>query len=121
MRPFLGTTILTMAAALALAAHAAQPPSFDKLSDADRKVFAARFQKDIWPLLHRSGKDGCIGCHQTKIVSALKFSGDIEKDFRMLLRDGFFLKGDDGSLLSRIEAKEPKRKMPPGIRPPWTD
>ena len=41
----------------------AGPPNFDKLGGGDRKVFADRFEKEIWPLLSRNGKDGCLGCH----------------------------------------------------------
>ena len=97
---------------------AAQPPSFDKLVEADRKVLGERFQREIWPLLVRGGKDGCVGCHTGK--TALRFAGDADKNFRMLLREGFFLKDDDGSLLSRINDTNKKRVMPPGNRPHWT-
>src|SRR4051794_39027265 len=80
----------------------AQGRNFDKLADADRKVLGERFKADVWPLLVRGGKDGCVGCHSGgKLVSALRFSGDPDKDFRMLLREGFFLKDDGGSLLGR--------------------
>src|SRR5262245_60746735 len=87
---------------------------FDKLSAEDRKVLAERFERDIWPLMTRGGKDGCVGCHRTgKIVSALRMSGNVDKDFAMMLRDGFFLYGDAGSLLARVTEKDPKRMMPP--------
>ena len=80
--------------------------NFDKLNDADRKVFAERFEREVWPLLVRGGKDGCVGCHRGgKIVSALRFSGNVDKDFLMLLKDGFFLHPDDGSLLARLTDK----------------
>jgi len=61
----------------------AAPPqeNFDRLSDEDRKVFSQRFEKEIWPLFTRGGKDGCVGCHNAKIVSSLKFIGDPKKDF----------------------------------------
>ena len=104
--------------------------SFDKLTDEDRKVFAERFEREVWPLLVRGGKDGCVGCHRGgKIVSALRFSGNVDKDFRMLLREGFFLHPDDGSLLGRLIDKEPKRRMPVKQGPgnnyapadPWPD
>ncbi len=54
-------------------------------------------------------------------MSALRFSGDPDKDFRMLVREGFFLKEDSGSLLERIRDTNKKRRMPPGKLPPWTD
>ena len=100
---------------------AAQPANFDRLAEPDRKVFGERFKKEVWPLLARGGKDGCVGCHNGKVVSALKFAGDPDKDFRMLLRDGFFLKDDPGSLLSRIEDTNLKRRMPPKDLPTWTE
>ncbi len=100
----------------------AQDRNFDKLTDADRKILGERFKQQVWPLLVRGGKDGCVGCHSTgKIVSALRFSGNPDKDFRMLLRDGFFLKDDAGSLLGRIEDTNKKRRMPPDKLPRWTD
>ena len=100
---------------------AGQKPNFDKLNDTDRKVLGEQFKKEVWPLLTREGKDGCVGCHNGKVVSALKFSGDADKDFRMLLKDGFFVKDDPGSLLSRIEDRNKKRMMPPPDKGrPWT-
>jgi hypothetical protein len=116
----------TLAVSLFLALRSSAPAqgrNFDKLADADRKVLAERFKQEVWPLLMRGGKDSCVGCHSTgKIVSALRFSGDPDKDFRVLLREGFFLKDDMGSLLGRIEDTNKKRRMPPPDRlPPWTD
>ncbi len=99
---------------------AGKAPSFDKLDEADRKVLAERFKREVWPILVRGGKDGCVGCHAGKGGGALHFSGDADKDFRMLLRDGFFLKDDPGSLLSRIEDTNKKRRMPPDNRPAWS-
>lgn len=96
-------------------------PNFDHLTDADRKVFQERFVKELWPLLERGGKNGCVGCHNGKINSTLKYTSNAEKDFRMLVKDGFFIPDDTGSMLSRIEAKNPKKKMPPpGKGDAWT-
>ena len=96
--------------------------NFDSLSDADRKVMQERFTKEIWPLLHRGEKTGCVGCHNGKIVSSLKMSGNAEKDFRMMLKDGFFIPKDAGSALTRILSKDRKQRMPPpGKGDPWTE
>jgi hypothetical protein len=115
-------TLLPMLAIGLRGVYAGQKRSFDKLSDADRKLLGDRFKQEVWPLLERGGKDGCVGCHSGKIVSALKFSGDPDKDFRVLLRDGFFLKDDQGSLLERIEDRNLKRRMPPPKNgSAWTD
>jgi hypothetical protein len=100
----------------------AQVGNFDRLADADRQVLGERFKQEVWPLLTRGGKDGCVGCHSTpKGGAALRFSGDPDKEFRMLLRQGFFLKDDLGSLLGRIEDTNRRRRMPPGQQPAWTD
>src|SRR5262249_59548592 len=108
-----GFCLLCCVACLRLGLVAAQAPKFDNLSDADRKVFAERFERDIWPLMMRNGKNGCVGCHSTgRIVSALRLTGDAQKDFRMLLKDGYFLYQDDGSLLARVTEKDEERRMP---------
>jgi hypothetical protein len=104
-----------------LAAGIGQVPSFDKLSAGDRAVFQKRFAQEVWPLLERGGKDGCVGCHTGKGGGALHFRGDAAKDFAMMLREGFFLVNDDGSLLARITDANKKRRMPPGKRPAWSE
>jgi hypothetical protein len=102
--------------------RAGQAGKFDKLSDNDRKILGARFEKEIWPLLIREGKEGCVGCHTRKEGgAALRMTGDAAKDFRLLVGQGFMLKGDAGSMLERILDKDPKRHMPPGNRPSWTE
>lgn len=78
-----------------------------------------RFLKEIWPLLHRGGKDGCVGCHDKGNMSTLHFSGKPEADFAMLVKLDFFLLDDPGSLLNRVAAKG-RRRMPPGPRPSWS-
>jgi hypothetical protein len=95
--------------------------NFDFLKDEDRKVLQERFVKDIYPMMLKDGKNGCVGCHSGKIVSSLKMSGDAEKDFRMLVKDGFFIPNDAGSVLTRVQSKDRKRRMPPpGKGDPWT-
>jgi hypothetical protein len=95
--------------------------NFDHLTDADRNVFQERFTKEIWPLMERNGKNGCVGCHNGKIVSSLKMTGKAEKDFRMLVKDGFFIPDDSGSVLTRATSNVLKKKMPPpGKGDPWT-
>ena len=101
---------------------AAVQPNFDNLADEDRKIFTQRFEKEIWPLLVRGGKDGCVGCHNnSKTVSALKFAGDPKKDFPKLLREGFFLYKDSGSILDRVVTKDQKRRMPRKEKDRWPD
>lgn len=111
-----GAGILMLLGPLATGEQAGR---FDKLVEADRKVFGERFEKEIWPLLQRGGKDGCVGCHSSTKQGSLRLTGDAAKDFRRMLGDGFFLKGDAGSLLERIRDQDPKRRMPPGNRPAW--
>lgn len=92
---------------------------FDKLSESDRQAFSKRFEKEIWPLMTRHGKDGCVGCHDKKNISTLHFQNDADKDFRKMLKDGFFLPNDQGSILFLVSTKT-KSRMPPGNRPRWT-
>lgn len=94
--------------------------SFDKLSDAEREVYAKRFKAELWPLLSRNGKDGCVGCHGAKHQSSLHFTGQPDSDFRMLLKEGFFLYKDPGSMLEHVASKDDRSRMPPGDRPRWT-
>jgi hypothetical protein len=109
---------LSLTGAGALRILLAGPPQFDRLTDEDRRAFGERFEKEIWPLLTRNGKDGCVGCHTSKIVTALRYTGDPKKDYLMLLKEGFFLHGDDGSLAARVQDKDPDRRMPKG-KTPW--
>lgn len=117
---FASLAILALAGGLLVRLSANELGSFDKLNDADRKLFQQRFDKEIWPLLQAGGKNGCVGCHHPKIGNTLKFSGKSDADFRMLLRDGFFLKDDSGSMLHRIESKR-KDRMPPLKLPAWSE
>lgn len=97
-------------AAVLLAAGQAQ--NFDRLAPADHKAFAERFEKEVWPLMTRGGKDGCVSCHAGKGSGSLKLSGAAAKDFARLLKEGFFIPGDAGSLLERITDPSAERRMP---------
>src|SRR5690242_18507518 len=91
VRVVLGLVIVSGAALCwpAGRAQSDQGVNFDKLSAEDRKVLQERFAQDIWPLMQRGGKDGCVGCHATpKGGQALRLSGKVEKDFPRLLKDG---------------------------------
>jgi hypothetical protein len=121
MNPRRFLPLLLLLAASVSALGAAQAPSFDRLSEEDRKALGERFKREVWPLLEQGGKNGCVGCHRDgKIVSALRMSGDADRDFRMLLRDGFLLKDDAGSLLARVLDPDRRRRMPPPSKgPAW--
>ena len=119
-RWILAAMLLFVGSSLA-AALAEGVANFDFLKDEDRKVLQERFVKDIYPMMLKDGKNGCVGCHSGKIVSSLKMTGDAEKDCRMLVKDGFFIPNDAGSVLTRIQSKDRKRRMPPpGKGDPWT-
>ena len=125
MKPaILLTATLLLASASLTATLAGGGANFDHLSDADRAVFQKRFVKEIWPLMERGGKNSCVGCHSGKagpIVSALKMTGNAEKDFRMLVKEGFFIPDDPGSAHTRIISRNKKQMMPPpGKGDPWT-
>jgi hypothetical protein len=114
--------LLAYAACSLAVAFGGGGPNFDHLQDADRKAMQERFAKDVWPLLERNGKEGCVGCHQlAKTGGHMKMTGSIDKDFRMLVKDGFFIPGDSGSMLAHITSKDRKKRMPPpGKGDPWT-
>jgi hypothetical protein len=109
-------------------ANAQQGLNFDRLSNEDRQALQKRFEKELWPLLTRHERDGCVGCHAgAKIVSALRMTGNVNKDFPMLVKQGFFIPDDAGSLLGRMLDKDPMRIMPPPAKDPkfkrahWTE
>jgi hypothetical protein len=98
----------------------AQSPSFDRVPEADKPALRKRFETEVWPLLVRGGKDGCVGCHTSK-GGSLRLRGTADRDFDMMLKDGFFLPDDAGSLLGRVADTDKKRRMPPGERAAWTE
>ena len=52
----------------------------------------------------------------------MKMTGDLAKDFRMLVKDGFFIPHDSGSIVSHVTSKDRKKRMPPpGKGDPWTE
>ena len=119
-RWMLAAMLLFVGSGLA-AALAGGGANFDHLTDGDRNVLQERFVKEIWPLLERNGKNGCVGCHNGKIMSSLKMTGKADKDFRMLVKDGFFLPDDTGSVLTRVTSSNRKKVMPPaGKGDRWT-
>jgi len=122
---YLPSTLLICFSISVAAVFAGGGGNFDHLTDSDRTAFQERFVKEIWPLLVREDpkkkKQSCVGCHNGKIVSALKYSGKAEKDFRMLVKEGFILPDDSGSLHTRVISKNKKQVMPPpGKGDPWT-
>jgi hypothetical protein len=87
-----------------------QNGSFDKLDDADRAALRTRFEKDVWPLMSRGGKGG-----------DLRLRGMPGRDFDHMLKEGFFIPNDAGSILGRVVDKDKKRQMPPPPRAAWTE
>lgn len=115
-RMWIAVAVLAMAG---LSATRGGGGSFDKLGDADRLAFQQRFEREVWPLLLRDAKEGCVGCHVANHRSTLKFVGKASDDYRKLLADGFFLHNDSANLVAVIETKDRKKRMPPGQRPAW--
>lgn len=100
---------------------AAPRSRFDRLSDEDRAAFSKRFEKEVWPLLSRNDNDGCVGCHNSRQNrGGLKFTGKPDADFQTLLKKGFLLPKDPGSVLYTVSSKDSRRRMPPGEREAWT-
>ena len=76
--------------------------------------FETAFEREIYPLLLRDGQESCVGCHDSSTNSDLEFIGDPLDDFRMLLSGGYFDVPSPDSLIGRLEASNPKRRMPKG-------
>lgn len=113
--------VLVVCFAIGTGSHVpAAQKSFDRLSEKDRAAFAKRFAKEIWPLMKRNGKDGCVGCHRPDHSSSLRLTGEPDADFRMMLREGFFLINDLGGMLHHVSTRDKRLRMPPGDRPPWS-
>src|SRR5262245_41985755 len=90
------------------------------INEEQMKQWTARFEKEIWPLLSRNGKDGCVGCHTPRHRSTLRMSGSAAQDFENLLFGGYFLPDDPGAFLHVVSTPNPKAHMPPGRRAAWT-
>ncbi|MDA7510999.1 hypothetical protein N8612_04910 [Verrucomicrobia bacterium] len=79
------------------------------------------FTEEIYPLLQRGGQESCLACHDPSTSSDLEFIGDVRDDFQMLLGGGYFDGSGPDSLLGRLEAANPKRRMPKGDEAPkWS-
>ena len=121
IRLILASMLTFGGAAIAFALGAG--PNFDSLKDDDRKAMQERFAKELWPLMQRGEKNGCIGCHALpKTGGQMKLTGNLEKDFRLLVKDGFFIPNDSGSIVAHVTSKDRKKRMPPpGKGDPWTE
>ena len=93
----------------------------DEVSESNQQLaveqqiaLAKRFETEIWPLLTRDrGGKSCVGCHNDKNPSALKFLPDTASNFTMLLDNGFFDPDKPGSLIARVTAPDVEVRMPP--------
>lgn len=91
----------------------------EALSAEKMKRWSVRFEKEIWPLLTRNGKDGCVGCHTPRHRSTLRISGGAGEEFEKLLVGGYLLPDDPGAFLHVVSTPNPKTHMPPGRRDSW--
>ncbi len=92
----------------------------EALNDAELRKWTVRFEKEVWPLLSRNGKDGCSGCHTARHRSTLRMTDSAAQEFGNLLVGGFLLPDDPGALLHVVRTPNPKTHMPPGKRASWT-
>lgn len=93
----------------------------DALPPRDITTLESRFADRIYPLLLRGGAVGCVGCHDESTSADLVFIGDSRDDFQMLLSNGYFDVSRTDGLLDRLEAENPKRRMPKGKEArPWS-
>lgn len=93
----------------------------DALPQRGLTALESRFAERIYPLMLRGGEVGCVGCHDEGTSADLVFIGDSRDDFRMLLANGYFDVSRTDGLLDRLEAENPKRRMPKGKEAkPWS-
>jgi hypothetical protein len=94
------------------------------LPDTDRARFAARFAREIWPMMAEPAvaEKGCLACHRDdeNNTSAFVLSDDPVKDFAALLSDGYFDRGNPASVLAKVAHKRPRSRMPPVPARPWS-
>ncbi len=76
--------------------------------------FEAEFEESVYPLMLRGGEQSCVQCHDAATSSDLVFVGQPKDDFRMLLTRGYFALTGPDTLLGRLTAANPKRRMPKG-------
>jgi hypothetical protein len=86
-----------------------------------QRQFQTRFDRDLWPLISNNGKSSCLRCHDSQHRSSVRLSGDSEKDFATLLREGFLHPSDPSGIHYAITSEEPDTKMPPAKLPKWTE
>ena len=96
----------------------------EEAAPAKEAAFLERFEKEIWPLLSRDeggeGKDSCVGCHGERNRSELHYYPDPKSNFRMLASQRYFDPENPDSLLARVSSTNPRRRMPPFGRTPWS-
>ena len=111
-----------MVGALCLCVSLAASPATEKEAALALEDLEQRFRAQIYPFLSRGGADGCVGCHDAATSSDLVFIGDGADDFKMLLGGGYFERESPDGLLSRLLARNPKRRMPKGPNAhPWSE
>lgn len=86
-----------------------------------QKVFQARFESQIWPLLLKgTGKDSCVGCHNPENKQTqLHYYQDPKENFRFLLTEGYFDPENPDALIRRVATKSRRKRMPPKPQPAW--
>ena len=116
-----GVFLLTLGAAWLTQPHPvhgeqARPVPGEQAAAVD---LSGRFARDLWPLLTRPGAN-CVACHGKGSPSQMHLPGDAAGSFRQLLADGRLDAHNPSSLLARVSATDPARRMPPPGMPGWT-
>ncbi len=88
-------------------------------SPADAQALAARFEKEIWPLMSRAD-GGCLSCHVTQNASQFLLLGDSKAAFQKMLAEGHFDPDNHSSIIGRITTTDKTLKMPPAGMTQWT-
>ncbi len=102
------------------ATAAAEPKDYTVLPP-ELATLETQFAQEIYPLLTRGGGSSCVSCHDEETDAGLVLVGDARDDFHILLAQGYLIPGRPDSMLDRLEATNPKRRMPKGKNAPvWS-
>ena len=89
------------------------------LAPNDSAAFQARFDRELWPIMTRSGS-GCIVCHGQKNASQFLLLKDSKSAFLKMLGEDHFDPDNHASIIERVSTTDKTIKMPPVDMTPLT-
>ena len=89
----------------------AQSPSFDRIPEADKPALRKRFETEVWPFFQLRVAPGTSASAVHEQGWFAKAPRNADRDFDMMLKEGFFLPDDAGSLIVRVADTDKKRRI----------